>query len=180
MARWVALLRGVNVNGITITSADLRSLFADLRSPGARTVLASGNVAFTAPDDEPLAAVKGRVEAGLRERFGYEAWVVLVTPEHLAEVTAAYPFAREDAWLHPYVMFSSDAGRLAALAEQALQLPPFDGERVQPAGDVLYWQVPKGSSTDTPVAKLLAAAANKPHLTTRNLRTLEKVLAAAG
>jgi uncharacterized protein (DUF1697 family) len=180
VAEWVALLRGVNVNGITMTSADLKALFADLGSPRPRTVLASGNVVFQAPDDEALPRVKQRVEAGLRERFGYDAWVVLLTPARLAEVAAGYPFPRQDAALHPYVVFSSDAAVLASLAERAQGLPAWEGERVQPAGDVLYWQVPRGSSTDTPVAKLLGAAANKPHVTTRNLRTVEKVLAVTG
>ncbi|WIB26359.1 DUF1697 domain-containing protein [Curtobacterium sp. MCSS17_015] len=47
MTRWVALLRGVNVNGITIRSAELVELFRALGHTDVRTVLASGNVDFT-------------------------------------------------------------------------------------------------------------------------------------
>ena len=42
--RHVALLRGVNVNGITIKSAELKALFVELGFGAVRTVLASGNV----------------------------------------------------------------------------------------------------------------------------------------
>ena len=48
MTRWVALLRGVNVGGITIRNADLSALFAELGYAEVRTVLASGNVSFDA------------------------------------------------------------------------------------------------------------------------------------
>jgi hypothetical protein len=68
---------------------------------------------------------------------------------------------------------------LTSVAQRAHEHASHDVESVQLAGDVLYWQVPKGSSTDTPIAKLLAGAGYKPHLTTRTLRTLEKVLAAS-
>ncbi|QKS18106.1 DUF1697 domain-containing protein, partial [Curtobacterium sp. Csp2] len=75
MARWVALLRGVNVNGITIRSAELAALFRELGYEDVRTVLASGNVVFTADGD--AASVTGAVEQALRDRFGYDAWIVL-------------------------------------------------------------------------------------------------------
>jgi uncharacterized protein (DUF1697 family) len=39
MADWVALLRGVNVGGITIRSADLAGVFRDLGFDSVRTVL---------------------------------------------------------------------------------------------------------------------------------------------
>ena len=42
---------------------------------------------------------------------------------------------------------------------------------------VVYWNPPKGSSTDTPFAKILAKAAYKTRTTNRNLRTLVKIAA---
>jgi hypothetical protein len=40
----------------------------------------------------------------------------------------------------------------------------------------VYWNPRKGSSTDTPFAKVLARKAFKPRTTNRNLRTLAKIL----
>ena len=46
MTSYIALLRGVNVGGITVKSAELGELFDGLGFEGVRTVLASGNVVF--------------------------------------------------------------------------------------------------------------------------------------
>ena len=73
---YVALLRGVNVGGITIRSADLRELFAGLGFDNVRTYLASGNVRFTS-DAAERAELKAMTEQALTERFGYEAGIVL-------------------------------------------------------------------------------------------------------
>lgn len=182
MTRWVALLRGVNVNGVTVRSADLRARFAWLHFQHVRTVLASGNVVFDAAD-EPLEVLQRRIQSGLREAFGYDAWIVLLEVASLQRICAGYPFERRDAERHPYVIFSSDETVLAELAARA---PVSAGgaadtgdERIQIAAGVLYWEVPRGSSTDTPFARASAAARYKPFVTTRNLRTLEKVLAVA-
>ena len=42
---------------------------------------------------------------------------------------------------------------------------------------VVYWNPPKGSSTDTPFAKVLAKTTYKSRTTNRNLRTLAKIAA---
>jgi len=119
----------------------------------------------------------------LREAFGYDAWIVLLEVSRLQRICADYPFERRDAERHPYVVFSSDDN---VLAELAVRVPVSAGkpadtgdERIQAADGVLYWEVPPGSSTNTPFARASAAAHYKPFLTTRNLRTLEKVLAVA-
>jgi uncharacterized protein (DUF1697 family) len=174
--RAVVLLRGVNVNGVTVRSADLGRVLAAAGFGDVRTVLASGNVVLDAPGEDP-AAVAADVERALRDGFGRPARVVVVRPQRLAEIAAGYPFAREDAAFHPYCVSASDAEQLAALA--ALAGPAGAEDLLQLAGDVLYWRVAKGASTDTPFARLAAAARWKPVITTRNLRTVEKVLAVA-
>ena len=171
MARWVALLRGVNVNGISIRSTDLATLFRDLGCTDVRTVLASGNVVFTA--DGGLGSVKGAVEQGLRDRFGYDAWIVLVPHERLAAVLDGFPFP-SDADRHDYVVFGSDDRALDDLvADLALDDTV---EQVARGDGVVYWSCPKGSSTDTVFAKRAAAARFKRTTTTRNTNTLRKLL----
>ncbi|PRY09087.1 DUF1697 domain-containing protein [Kineococcus rhizosphaerae] len=174
--RWVVLLRGVNVNGVSVKSAPLAACLQDAGFTVVRTVLASGNVTFASEDGTSRDDVKARTEQALRAGFGYDAWVVVLTPDRLAEIVAQYPFARDDEQWHPYVVFASDPGRLAELFARH---EANDAESVELAGDVAYWRCPKGSSTDTPFAKLSAAARWKPVVTTRNLRTVDKLLAAA-
>ncbi|WP_426392070.1 DUF1697 domain-containing protein [Variovorax sp. R-27] len=172
--RHVALLRGVNVNGITIKSADLKALFVELGFGAVRTVLASGNVLFDT-SESGAAALRTRIEQALRKRFGYDAWIVLLTQKTVAEMAAGYPFERIDEERHPYIVFGSDAAMLDEIVEKAGTVDA-DVEQLKRGKGVLYWQCPRGESLDTPVAKLLAKARYKSSTTTRNLRTVEKLL----
>ena len=47
-----------------------------------------------------------------------------------------------------------------------------DNERVAPSDGVVYWECPKGSSLDTPFAKLIAKAKYRSTTTNRDLRKL--------
>ncbi|WP_256216871.1 DUF1697 domain-containing protein [Variovorax sp. OV084] len=172
--RHVALLRGVNVNGITIKSADLKALFVELGFGAVRTVLASGNVLFDTSESDS-AALRTRIEQALRKRFGYDAWIVLLTQKTVAEMAASYPFERIDEERHPYIVFGSDAAMLDEIVEKAGTVDA-DVEQLKRGKGVLYWQCPRGESLDTPVAKLLAKTRYKSSTTTRNLRTVEKLL----
>lgn len=175
MARWIALLRGVNVNGITIRSADLKAMFVERGYTDVRTVLASGNVVFdtgTEVDDD-MARLKTDIEQALRERFGYDAWIVLVPHDDLAAIVDGFPFdPSEDR--HDYVLFASDTAALDGLLAN-LPLDPAV-EQVEHGDGVVYWSCPKGSSTDTAFAKRAGAARFKRSTTTRNANTLRKLL----
>ena len=84
------------------------------------------------------------------------------------------PVSERDAY-QPYVVFGSDASVLDEIQRLAGDLDAAD-ERVAPGDNVLYWECPKGASTDTPFAKLIAKPKYKSTTTTRNLRTLRKLL----
>lgn len=174
MTDYVALLRGVNVGGITIRSADLKALFADLGFADARTYLASGNVRFTA--DAARGGLKTRIEKALGERFGYEAWIVLVTCDELRGALAAFPFDVNDASRQPYLVFcADDAARdeLRALAREV----DAAADPVESGPGVLFWNPVRGESTSSPFAKQLARSRWKAVTTTRNIRTIEKIVA---
>ena len=175
MTEYIALLRGVNVGGITVRSADLRALFESLGFESVRTVLASGNVSFATDDAEAPAALRSRIEQALGERFGYEAWIVLLTRSALEKVVAAFPFDEEREGWHPYVQFASDAAHLRELLEAAADLDAHDD--VITGGDgVIYWHNRRDRGVDSAFAKLTAKTRFKPTTTNRNLRTLRKLL----
>lgn len=177
MGTWIALLRGVNVGGITIRSADLRDLFAELGFEGVRTVLASGNVVFEAEASGAAAEreLKQRIEAGLSDRFGYEAWIVLCSRDRMQQIVDAFPFDAELEGWHPYVLFASDPAPLAELLDAAPSLDPAD-ETIAPGEQVVYWHCRRAVGIDSAFSKLVAKARFKPTTTNRNLRTLQKLL----
>ncbi|MGH9233595.1 MAG: DUF1697 domain-containing protein [Acidimicrobiales bacterium] len=174
MTRYVALLRGVNVGGITVRSADLAAMARDLGLDDVRTVLASGNLLFTS--DDTTRSLKARIEKGLRDSFGYDAWIVLTTAEHVAAVVDAYPFEEGDD-RQPYVVYGSKPAVLKEIVEAAsgLDQPP-RGEQVAAGDGVVYWDCPKGSTLDTPFAKVIGKAKYRSTTTNRNLRTLRKLV----
>ncbi|TPX00977.1 DUF1697 domain-containing protein, partial [Schumannella luteola] len=118
MMRYVILLRGVNVGGVTVRMAELRELLEGLGYGEVTTVLASGNALVTS--DASAARVKADVEAALRERFGYDAWVHVMSTDALRTIVDAYPFERgRDGW-HDYVLFVLDGGVQARILELEL------------------------------------------------------------
>jgi uncharacterized protein (DUF1697 family) len=169
----VALLRGVNVGNIKVRSADLAALARDLGLGDVRTVLASGNLAFTA--DESPASLKRRIEQALGDTFGYDAWIVLTTVDHVAAVIDDYPFDPEREGYHPYVVFGSQQAVLDEIVEAAAGLPDGD-EKVAPGDGVVYWECPRGSTLHMPFSKLIGKAKYRSTTTNRNLRTLRKLL----
>ncbi len=171
MTRYVGLLRGVNVGGVNMRMADLAEVVRGLGYDDVVTVLASGNVLFTTA--EAGSTAKGRLEAALRERFGYEAWVHVLTQDAVRAIVDAYPFERSGD-RHAYVVFAMDAA-----TRRDLLGVEFDGgvEKVQPGDGVLYWTVPKGLTVDSAFGAAQGSGRHKQWLTTRNLNTLEKLLA---
>lgn len=172
MTTLVALLRGVNVGGVTIRSAELRELFEELGFSAVRTVLASGNVVFEASGR--VADLKPRIERALGDRFGYDAWVVLITDAKVRAVIEAFPFDADDASRQPWVVFASEPSVLDELL--AVDGLDPDVDPIARGDGVVYWNPVKGTTTDTPFAKLLARAKFKPTTTNRNLRTLAKLV----
>ena len=175
MHTWIALLRGVNVNGITVRSADLAALFRDLGFDHVTTVLASGNVRFdTDAAASARATLKHAIEAGLRDRFGYDAWIVLITLEELRSAIEGFAFDADDSARQPYVVFASEPAVIAEL-ESATRDLDAEADPVAAAGEVLYWNPVKGTTVDTEFGKLLSKKSYRTTTTNRNLRTLIKI-----
>jgi uncharacterized protein (DUF1697 family) len=176
MTAWVALLRGVNVGGVTIRSPALATVFSELGFEGVRTVLASGNVVFEstgAASARPK--LKSRIERALGDAFGYDAWIVLVTVAELKAAADGFPFDADDAKRQPWVIFCADDATRDELAGAAAGMDA-RADPVAKGRHVIYWNPVKGTSVDTPFAKLLAKPAYRPRTTNRNLRTLRKIL----
>ncbi len=169
MTRYAVLLRGINVGGIRMKMADLADAITALGYTDVRTVLASGNVLLDADDDADT--VKERVEAALRERFGYEAWVHVLSVDAVRDVVAGYPFPRADD-MQAYAVVVVDVDTRSAL----LAIPTAGRERVAEGDGVLYWTVPKGDTLGTQFGAAQSSARFKPWVTARNLNTLEKLL----
>lgn len=170
MTRYIAFLRGVNVGGVNLKMAEVAKAMEAAGFTAVRTILASGNVLLDSTSG--AAKVRTTAERALRDAFGYEAWVLVYDLPTLQKISEAYPFEREVPDHHSYVTFVSDAELLDELAA----LSPGHGEKVQRGDGVLYWQVARASTLDSTIGKTMGKKRYKSSTTTRNLRTLDKVL----
>ncbi|RVW04916.1 DUF1697 domain-containing protein [Rhodococcus spongiicola] len=174
MTRYVALLRGINVGDINIKMADLRRVFAELGFDDVKTVLASGNVLFTS-DAANVTALKSTIEAALRAAFAYEAWVFVLDIDTVAQIVEAYPFDPDRFGWQPYVMFAPQSDVLTELLALQGTLDPAI-ERIEGGDGVVYWEVERGRTLDSIFGKNIGKPKLKAVTTTRNLRTLVKLL----
>ncbi|BBZ41055.1 DUF1697 domain-containing protein [Mycobacterium conspicuum] len=172
MTQFAAFLRGVNVGGVNLKMAEVAAALSEAGFSNVRTILASGNVLLESSSG--VTAVRKQAEAALRERFGYEAWVLAYDIDTVRKIAEAYPFEREVDGYQSYVTFVTDAkvlDELAALADQA-----GSDEKIARGVGVVYWQVPKGSTLDSTIGKTMGKPRYKSSTTTRNLRTVAKVV----
>jgi uncharacterized protein (DUF1697 family) len=172
MTRYAAFLRGVNVGGVNLKMAEVTKAFEDAGFTAVRTILASGNVLLESRAG--VDAVRTKAEKALRDKFGYDAWVLAYDIDTVAAISENFPFERELDGHHSYVTFVTDEkvlDELAALAKDA-----GSHEKIERGEGVIYWQVPNKGTLDTTIGKTMGKKRYKSSTTTRNLRTLDKVL----
>jgi uncharacterized protein (DUF1697 family) len=172
MTRYAAFLRGVNVGGVNLKMADVAKALQDAGFTNVRTILASGNVLLESRS--AVNAVRTKAEEALRDAFGYDAWVLAYDLRAVAAISKAFPFTREVEGHHSYVTFVTDDTVLDELAKLANSAGP--DEKIERGDGVIYWQVPKTGTLDTAIGKTMGKKRYKASTTTRNLRTIDKVL----
>ena len=172
MARYAAFLRGVNVGGVNLKMAEVAKALEDAGFSNVRTILASGNVLLESRAG--VQAVRKKAEAALRDAFGYDAWVLAYDVRAIAKISEDFPFEREVEGHHSYITFVTDEKVLDELAALADDAGP--DEKIKRGKGVIYWQVPRTGTLDTTIGKTMGKKRYKSSTTTRNLRTLDKLL----
>jgi uncharacterized protein (DUF1697 family) len=172
MTRYAAFLRGVNVGGVNLKMADVAKAFEEAGFTNVRTILASGNVVFESRSG--VEAVRKKAETALCDAFGYDAWVLAYDVKTVEAISKAFPFEREVEGHHSYVTFVTDEKALDELAALGKEAGP--DEKIKRGKGVIYWQVPKAGTLDTTIGKTMGKKRYKSSTTTRNLRTVDKVL----
>jgi uncharacterized protein (DUF1697 family) len=168
MARYVALLRGINVSGHNpVAMKDLRALFSALPAEEVTTYLQSGNVVFHAAGDAE--GQRSAIEERIASELHLDVVVLVLTAEELDRVIADNPFPVDaDDSPMPYVTFLAsppEAERVAAL------VPPPGPDVFSIGRREVYLSCPNGYGrtklNNAFFEKKLAVAA-----TTRNWRTV--------
>jgi uncharacterized protein (DUF1697 family) len=177
MSRYVALLRAINVGGHVVKMERLRALFEELGFDDVATVIASGNVLFSA-SARKAAVLEEKIERHLESALGYEVTTFIRTPGEMKAVAESDPVpGMVEAGHTLSVAFLKQhpgqqvADRLHAMRTDYDELVVHDRE--------LYW-LARGRMSDsvvwkTPMEKVLGGPA-----TSRNITTVRKLAAKLG
>ncbi len=167
MIAYVALLRAVNVGGLTLPMAELKAMCDEAGFEQARTYIASGNAVFASALSE--AEVKAELERRLETFAGKRIVVLVRTAAELQAVAAANPFPDANPSRN-YVLFLD-----AAPAEDAIEAVRHRTvEELSPGKRELYIHYPDGMGR----SNLMIPAAKTG--TARNMNTVAKLAELAG
>lgn len=93
MLKYVAFLRGINVNGQKlIKMSDLTRLLTDEKCgfDNVSTYIQSGNVVFTTTDEK--LEIKQKIESAIQNTFGFEVPTFILTNSELKHLKECHPF----------------------------------------------------------------------------------------
>jgi uncharacterized protein (DUF1697 family) len=88
---YIALLRGINVGGHTVTMERLRAVFSELGLARVRSYIQTGNVFFESNEPD-VQVLRTMIERSLHAALGYEVPTCLRTVRDLEQLLAANPF----------------------------------------------------------------------------------------
>lgn len=179
MTTFVALLRGINVSGHRpVLMRKLAATCAALGLTNVVTYLQSGNVVADSDQDDAT-GLRHRIEAAIREAFGFSVVVLLRTAREMEAIVASNPFAVAAAE-NPklvHVTFLSEPPSPEAAAR--LQARTFEPDEVRLAASEAFLHCPGGyGRTKLPnqfLEKVLTVSA-----TTRNWSTVSHLATTAG
>lgn len=176
MPRYAAFLRGMNLGRRRIQNADLVRHVAALGFADVATFRASGNVIFSAGEDEPIAALAQRLEAGLTRALSYDVPVFARDAEQVRAIAAHAPFDPDELAASkgkPQVVLLQEPPGAAARRAALALAPP--GDRFAFAGAELHW-LPVAGLADTQL-DLAALARVVGPTTVRTKGTIELIAA---
>jgi uncharacterized protein (DUF1697 family) len=172
LSRYVALLRAINVGGHVVKMETLRALFEELGFTDVETVIASGNVLFSA-SARSASALEEELERHLEQALGYEVTTFVRTPAELATIAGFEPFPGEFRDGHTLSVAFLKRAPDKQVADRLLGMRT-DYDELLLHGRELYW-LARGRMTDskvwkTPMEKVLGGPA-----TSRNITTVRKL-----
>ena len=175
--KYCAFLRGVNVNGISIKMQDLRAAFVEMGFTDVQTILATGNVVFTIPEETSYGQdLKSFIEKELSRQFHYEAHVFLRSGEEIQKALVAAQAMCVPKECHNYLLLFDDNELLTELRVLFDSLSHLQEEQLRTFECGAFWIVPVGSTLASEFgSKVLGSKKFKSRLTSRNINTILKI-----
>jgi len=173
MAPLVALIRGVNVGGKTLSMERLRVGLAGSGFEDVKTYIQSGNVVLRAVRRTPE-SVAMKIEQLIRKDFHLEVTVIVRTLSEMQHVISRNPFVGKPKIDESRLHVTFLATQPTRTAIETLTALPAEGDRFRHTGREIYLHCPDGYGK-TKLSNSLIERVLATRATTRNWNTVRKL-----
>ena len=174
MGRYVAFLRGMNLGGRRVTNDVLRAHFETMGFTGVTPFLASGNIVFDSPRNDPE-QLSRRIEKGLGDALNYHVPTFLRSGKEVRSIAARRVFTAEQVNAGGKVQVALLHHRPDEAARAKVLRLSSPEDRLAIHCRELYW-LPCGNLLDSELDLATIEKAIGP-MTFRTHRTLERLTA---
>ena len=175
MERYMAFLRGININGKNkIAMSDLKKEFEKIEFSDVSTYLNSGNISFSSDDDD--VSVKKQIEVMIKNEFGYTIPVHIIRYEYLQDILDHAPqwWGTEDKDKYHnliFIMTSDMAEDICTMIGE----PSKDLELINVYKNIIFWTFDRKLYQKCNWWKKTASAGIAEKLTIRTANTVRKM-----
>lgn len=174
MNTFIAILRGINVSGAKpIKMDELRLIFQKQGFENVATYIQSGNVVFTAAENE-TSQLAAKIAESIKTDFGFDLPLIVWSAAELQTITENNPLndgTKDEAFLH--VTFLAE--KPAAFNFSDIEAKKQGEEEIIISGKVVYLFCPHGYGK-TKLTTTFLESKLKVSATTRNWRTAKQLL----
>ena len=177
MSQYVAFLRGINVGGHRpLKMEDLREMITGLGFKNVATYIQSGNIIFNADEEADRDFLATKIKLQIEKTFGYDVPVIITVPADLNDALAAFPFDKREGW-KGYISLLANK----PINEQVRELEAFSSkiEKFEIQDTILFSIVDKQADEKPKFSNSFVEKKLGVPATTRNLRTIHKIIALA-
>ncbi len=175
--RYIAFLRGINVSGKNkIPMSELKNCFEALGFTEVKTYLNSGNAVFSNEEDSP-ADLTNRIEAMIKEQFGFAVPVFVIAKEELAEILQNAPdwWGKENKEIYDNLIFIIPPAAFSDVFDE-IGAPKEGVEKIQNYKKAIFWSFRRKDYQKTNWWSKTANANISSKLTIRTANTVRKIV----
>jgi len=176
MSRYIALIRGINVGGKNkVSMPELKTRFEKAGFQDVITYINSGNIFFSASDNNAFVDLVQIIETVLRMDFNVITRVAVVPVSELHKALAHAPtWWDQDPDSKHNAIFVIAPTTAAEVMKTVGEAKP-EYESVESYGHVIFWSAPLKTFSRTRWSKIVGTAAYNS-VTTRNANTFKKLV----
>lgn len=175
--RYIALLRGVNISGKNkVPMAELKKAFEELGFGAVKTYLNSGNVIFSS-DEDNMGSLSNRIETMIKEQFGLDIPVFVISKEALEDILQHAPdwWGDENKEIYDNLIFIMPPTTFAEVWDEIGE--PREGlEKIKNYREAVFWSFSRKDYQKTYWWSKTASANISGKLTIRTANTVRKIV----